>query len=202
MFSSEIAAALIYILVADLIYIAIRLVRRKRGKVLPWAQELFRLLLVSYVVGVAGVLLLPKIDAGFSSNTGKPYLEFMFPDYSAVGGLNLIPLRTIGEQFAMIAGGNPFGIINLLVNCCLFVPFPVLLGLCFPQLKYRYRFLIPFVTILVCEAIQPFCGRSTDIDDVILNTAGVLAGLLISAVISRICARAAARRDISAPHQK
>lgn len=189
MFSGEIVSVLIYILAVDLIYVIIRLVRRKRGNRLPWMQELFRLLLVSYLVGVVGVLLLPRIDAGIW-DSGKPYLDFTFPDYSAVGGVNFIPLRTIGEQVGMIFGGNPYGIINLLVNCCLFVPFPVLLGLCFPQMKYRYRFLIPFVTIPVCEAIQPFCGRSVDIDDVILNTAGVLVGLLISALIDRLRARA------------
>ena len=189
MFSGEIVSVLIYIVAVDLIYVIIRLVWRKRGKPLPWSQELFRLLFVSYLVGVVGVLLLPRIDAGIW-DSGKPYLDFTFPDYSAVGGVNFIPLRTIGEQVGMIFGGNPYGIINLLVNCCLFVPFPVLLGLCFPQLKYRYRFLIPFITIPVCEALQPLCGRSVDIDDIILNTAGVLVGLLISVLIDRLRARA------------
>lgn len=188
MFSGEIVSVLIYILVVDLIYGIIRLVRRKKGKILPWIQELFRLLLVSYLVGVAGVLLLPQIDAGFL-NSGKPYLDFVFPERPEDSGANWTPLRTIGEQIGMIFGGDLNGIINLLVNCCLFVPFPVLLGLCFPQMKYRYRFLIPFITIPVCEAIQPFCGRSVDIDDVILNTAGALVGVLISILIDRLWTR-------------
>lgn len=188
MFSGEIVSVLIYILAVDLIYVIIRLVRRKMGKPLPWSQELFRLFFVTYLVGVAGVLLLPKIDAGIW-DSGKPYLDFTFPDYSAVSGVNFIPFRTIGEQVGMVFGGNPYGIINLLVNCCLFVPFPVLLGLCFPHMKYRYRFLIPFITIPVCEAIQPFCGRSVDIDDVILNTAGTLVGVLISILIDRLWSR-------------
>lgn len=189
MFLHEIFSALLYILAVDLIYGIIRLVRRKRGNRLPWMQELFRLLLVSYLVGVAGVLLLPRIDAGIW-DSGKPYLDFVFPERPEDSGANWTPLRTIGEQIGMIFGGDPNGIINLLVNCCLFVPFPVLLGLCFPQLKYRYRFLIPFITIPVCEALQPLCGRSVDIDDVILNTAGVLVGLLISVLIDRLCAKA------------
>lgn len=183
-----IVSALIYILAADLIYIAVRLILRKKGRRIPWVQELFRLLLVTYLVGVIGVLLLPQISAGVL-NSGEPYLDFVFPDRPAEGGFNWIPFRTIGEQVRMVFGGNPSGMINLLVNCCLFVPFPVLLGLCFPQLKCRYRFLIPFVTILVCETIQPFCGRSVDIDDVILNTAGVIAGLLISILIDRFSAK-------------
>ncbi len=188
MFLHEIFSVLLYILAVDLIYGIIRLVRRKRGNRLPWMQELLRLLLITYLVGVAGVLLLPQIDAGFL-NSGEPYLDFIFPERPEDSGANWTPLRTIGEQIGMILGGNPNGIINLLVNCCLFVPFPVLLGLCFPQMKYRYRFLIPFITIPVCEAIQPFCGRSVDIDDVILNTVGVLVGLLISALIDRLWIR-------------
>lgn len=56
-------------------------------------------------------------------------------------------------------------------------------------MKYRYRFLIPFAAILVCEAVQPFCGRSVDIDDVILNTAGALVGVLISILIDRLWTR-------------
>lgn len=187
MFSGEIVSVLIYILTVDLIYGIIRLVRRKRGNRLPWMQELFRLLLVSYLVGVAGVLL-PQIDAGFL-NSGKPYLDFVFPERPEDSGTNWTPLRTIGEQVGMVFGGNLYGIINLLVNCCLFVPFPVLLGFCFPQMKYRYRFLIPFITIPVCEALQPFCGRSVDIDDVILNTAGALVGVLISILIDRLWTR-------------
>lgn len=151
-------------------------------------QELFRLFFVTYLVGVAGVLLLPQIDAGFL-NSGKPYLDFVFPERPEDSGANWTPLRTIGEQVGMVFGGNPYGIINLLVNCGLFVPFPVLLGFCFPQMKYRYRFLIPFITIPVCEAIQPFCGRSVDIDDVILNTAGALVGVLISILIDRLWSR-------------
>ncbi len=143
---------------------------------------------VTYLVGVIGALLLPQIDAGVL-NSGEPYLDFVFPDRPEEGGVNWIPFRTIGEQVGMAFGGNPYGIINLLVNCCLFAPFPVLLGLCFPQLKCRYRFLIPFVTVLVCEAIQPYCGRSVDIDDVILNTAGALVGVLISALIDRLWSR-------------
>lgn len=139
-------------------------------------------------VGVAGVLLLPQIDAGFL-NSGKPYLDFVFPERPEDSRANWTPLRTIGEQIGMIFGGDPNGIINLLVNCCLFVPFPVLLGLCFPQLKCRYRFLIPFAAILVCEAVQPFCGRSVDIEDVILNTAGTLVGVLISILIDRLWTR-------------
>ena len=61
---------------------------------------------VTYLVGVAGVLLLPQIDAGFL-NSGKPYLDFVFPERPEDSGANWTPLRTIGEQVGMVFGVRP-----------------------------------------------------------------------------------------------
>lgn len=46
--------------------------------------------------------------------------------------------------------------------------------------------LITFVCVVLVECIQYFTGRTADIDDVILNMFGAVAGLLIYYIIVKI----------------
>ncbi|HZJ75010.1 MAG TPA: VanZ family protein, partial [Clostridia bacterium] len=87
--------------------------------------------------------------------------------------------------------GDPIGLINLFVNSCLFIPFPLLLKLNYSNLKIRYCFFIPFGSILACECLQYFVGRASDIDDVILNTVGILFGMLFLQLINKLQMRTA-----------
>ena len=78
-------------------------------------------------------------------------------------------------------------ILNLLSNIFLFSP----IGFFVPLINERYIslkkiILIGVSTSCVVEVIQLFIGRSCDIDDVILNTCGVVIGFIIFKVYKRI----------------
>lgn len=70
----------------------------------------------------------------------------------------------------------------LLGNVLLFLPLGFLLPLLWSWFRW-FRVLAVGLTCSLCiEFLQPFAGRSFDIDDVVLNFLGIAAGLLLSAV--------------------
>lgn len=148
-------------------------------------------LFIAYCFGLASQTIIPHFNFGISSSTGKPFLDvFITNDNSSI---NLIPFKTIFEQ---IVGRNEVvshidiadvSILNLLSNIFLFSP----IGFFVPLINERYIglkkiILIGVSTSCVVEVIQLFIGRSCDIDDVILNTCGVVIGFIIFKVYKRI----------------
>ena len=170
----ELAVALCFAVTAASITAVISFIKYKRTKRFYWKTELSRLLLVSYLAAVVAVLVIPNFSVGIDDNDG-----FFFYVVRLDSGYNLRLFKTISEQFELLGSGNPIGLINLFVNGILFMPYPVLLKLNNQKLKLWYCFLIPFVTIAVCELLQYGIGRASDIDDVLLNSAGVLIGILL-----------------------
>jgi glycopeptide antibiotics resistance protein len=74
-------------------------------------------------------------------------------------------------------------ILNLVGNIGLFVPF----GLLFPIVSSRRKFACTLCAgaafSLLIEVVQYFIGRSADVDDLILNTAGCCLGFLLFFII-------------------
>ncbi len=93
--------------------------------------------------------------------------------------VNLTPFREILRGVRVI--GSDYGVINIWGNLLVFVPLGVLV-----TLLWRGRWLAGAAVAVACatgfsvaiEAAQYAVGRSSDIDDVILNTAGALVGAL------------------------
>lgn len=101
--------------------------------------------------------------------------------------MNLTPLLTIKNYWYVVrSGSNPalvrHCIINLVGNVVLFIPLGFLLSRIWPKLQNFFLFLlICTAMILTVEALQLFTLLgSFDIDDVILNLAGMLLGYLLS----------------------
>ncbi|MEN2435303.1 VanZ family protein [Weeksellaceae bacterium A-14] len=93
-----------------------------------------------------------------------------------VGNLQLRPFHTIHYFFSMPKPFESF-FINIICNVLVFVPFGWL-GWALRPMK-SLRCLAPFfiLSIVGIELIQHFSGRGmADIDDVILNTSGMLLG--------------------------
>lgn len=77
-------------------------------------------------------------------------------------------------------------------NIGMFLPigfFPALLG---RRPRWWKAFLSGFCASLAIETIQLFIGRGTDLDDLILNTAGALCGYWLYKLFQRLLPRAAA----------
>ncbi|MCW1927810.1 VanZ family protein [Bhargavaea beijingensis] len=101
--------------------------------------------------------------------------------------VHLIPFRSMAE---MIANADGPGVLlrNIGLNILLFVPFGFLFG---ARRTVRRRIILKatlagLLLSLGVEAVQYFLGRTTDVDDVILNTFGALAGCVAWTVLGRM----------------
>jgi glycopeptide antibiotics resistance protein len=101
---------------------------------------------------------------------------------------NLIPFATIVGYLRNVARGNIIvGIPNLLGNLIMFFPLGYLTAVLSPKMrKLSAIFILALVFSATIETFQFLlaCG-SADVDDVILNTIGALAGLGVCALISK-----------------
>ncbi|MDR1537909.1 MAG: VanZ family protein [Clostridiales bacterium] len=104
-------------------------------------------------------------------------LTFYNPRLRNRAGVNIIPFRTI--MIYMRAGGEA-ALINLVGNVVVFIPFGSLAPALFAKTRKFPEILAVAVAMpLMIEILQFSFGRSTDIDDVILNAAGILTGYAV-----------------------
>ncbi|MCD8160357.1 MAG: VanZ family protein [Clostridiales bacterium] len=193
--------------VARVIYI------RVKHRQVNWKRELMLCLFVSYLVGLASQTIFPTwLIANYE---GEPYFYFYLRGVgvhlirSSSGGIrvecsfngcglldnvNLIPLKTILSQ---LSGQIPVNgdevvetsILNLLGNVLLFSPIGFFLPMLWAKYKSPKQVLWTGLRItLAVEILQYIIGRSTDIDDVILNTLGVMLGYLFYWLLRRLWA--------------
>ena len=104
-----------------------------------------------------------------------PYFEKLANRLTTLNEINLVPFKMIRGFFSGELDGN--FIRNIIGNIIMFVPF----GICMPLLWKRFRsvrtmLITAFAIPLFIETAQLFVGRSPDVDDIILNSAGILAG--------------------------
>lgn len=179
-----------YCVLGAVLFIIFRVIFQK-DNTLNLKKDIATGLFIAYCFGLASQTIIPHFNCGISSSTGKPFLDVFITNNNS--SINLIPFKTIFEQ---IVGRNEVvsqidiadvSILNLLSNIFLFSP----IGFFVPLINERYIslkkiILIGVSTSCVVEVIQLFIGRSCDIDDVILNTCGVVIGFIIFKVYKRI----------------
>jgi glycopeptide antibiotics resistance protein len=111
----------------------------------------FYVLVVFYLTGVGTLFDLYRYRIGIHSNQ-----------------INLLPFS------------KGIDIVAYLQNILLFVPFGFLLPFIWPNInKFRYVVLSGFSFSLLIELSQLLNNRSTDVDDLILNTLGAILGYLL-----------------------
>lgn len=111
--------------------------------------------------------------------------------FSVTGAGTLFNWRTYGlrldvGQLNLIPFSQDIDVVGYALNVVLFVPFGFLLPCIWPRLR-RTRRLLPagFGFSLLIELSQTLNNRSTDVDDLILNTLGALCGLLAFRLLHR-----------------
>ena len=82
-------------------------------------------------------------------------------------------------------------LLNLIGNIAMFIPLGIVWPAVFPQLNTHRRVIAAGVGASLCiELLQlPFYGRSTDIDDLILNSVGFLLGYGLYLTVRTLCKR-------------
>ena len=78
-------------------------------------------------------------------------------------------------------------LLNIIGNCAMFIPTGIVVPCLYPRLRsFKKTVLAGFLISFAIEIIQlPFAVRASDIDDLILNTAGVIIGYGIYALAKR-----------------
>lgn len=99
-----------------------------------------------------------------------------------IGGTNLVPFR---EIFRYPVGSENF-YRQVVGNVILFMPFGFFATYYTRVNKFRSISLITFLVSLTIETVQKFIGRSFDIDDIMLNVLGGIAGFLIYVALDAI----------------
>ncbi len=84
-------------------------------------------------------------------------------------------------------------------NVLMFMPFGILYPLARERFSFRNTILVGFFAVLVIELVQPVFGRSFDMNDIILNTLGILASVSAFWAVTRLLGRYDGRRNPSSP---
>jgi len=113
--------------------------------------------------------------------------------------VQFIPFREIATAFT-----GTWRAYMLLGNVVMFVPLGFFTALLWRAPRWRRALLIGFCVSLFIEVVQFFIGRSSDIDDVILNTLGALCGfwlfLLFRVLAPRLVKKFQCTRTEVHPH--
>ncbi len=119
-----------------------------------------------------------------SRGPGYSYLHHLQTAY------NLIPFKSIAEYFGRYLKDqiNPTSFyINIMGNLFLFFPMGVLLPCVATKLKGAKPLLAGVGMILAVEVVQYFTARgSFDVDDIILNSVGLVLGWLVFLLFCKI----------------
>ena len=152
-----------------------------RGLTAPAAHETALVIFTAFCAGLAALTLFP---AGFWELSRLRYggiFDGYLPWSDVLGRLNSLKDMTTPFQAIRraVRVNHSWLWFMLAGNIAMFVP----LGF-FPALLWRgwtwwKSLLAGFCTSFVIEFVQFFIGRSTDIDDVILNTTGAVLGYVI-----------------------
>ena len=105
---------------------------------------------------------------------------------AGVSEINIIPFRTIIEYAKVLCQGtDKFRIIVIcfIGNVVVFMPLGFLPALLFEKVTWKTSLIIGGGASLLVEIMQYFVGRSSDIDDIILNTLGALCGYMLFIVL-------------------
>lgn len=150
-------------------------------KKLRIAQQCFSFSFVIYLSAVVYLLFFSRMDTPISLWNIVGRLD---PD--SIPGMNLVPFGTISCYLSCLIPGNAYAqvsLCNLLGNFMIFLPMgfylPLLSGSCRSTGNFALRM---FLVTFSVEFIQLLTGLGTfDVDDMILNMAGALAGYSLCA---------------------
>lgn len=184
-----------YCIFGLMLFVIVRVTFLRKRKPDP-KKDILTGLFVAYCFGLASQTVIPHFNFGISSSTGRPFLDVFLTNDNA--SVNLIPFRSIIEQFT---GRNDavsqtdtasVSLLNLLANLLLFSPLGFFIPLLYKKCDGWRRIALAGAAIsALIEFIQLFIGRSSDIDDAILNTLGVMLGYCVLRLYKKISSKAA-----------
>lgn len=140
---------------------------------LPREAALFFLVLFS--AGLAALTLFP---ANYWAHTAFQPIALSVGEFYA-------KITIVGELTEIIVLGSPWGLFMLLGNLVMFAPFGFFPALVGDKPRWWKALLTGFCASAFIEFVQLFIGRSSDINDMILNTVGALCGFWAYLLLKR-----------------
>lgn len=180
------------ILLAAAVFFAVRPWRKKRLVRLELTssprREAALLLFAAFCAGLAALTLFPSgfwetfLRLGLSPE-GEKRLAVLFPRVeflAAIRRINWIPSFLLGKTL------GAWSAYMVLANTLIFLPVGFFPALLWRQGSCRRSILAGLFASGSIEFLQLFVGRATDVDDVILNTAGAFLGWLFYLLSARL----------------
>ena len=165
-------------LLVGVIYAVYRCIRiKKHGNTVSWSTEIMRWLFVCYLTGLINLILVPAnlwMCIWANVFVGYSHSEIVF--FS--GDFNLVPtvIKLITGELTI----GRWGLKMLVYNFLMFVPFGFFLPFVSEKINNRSIWKVAVIVPIVVEVIQPVVGRSFDVDDLILNFAGIIVGYFVA----------------------
>ena len=151
----------------------------------PW-REVGLILFVMFLFGVLAVTLWPVYWVE-SNGPGTGNILLLVDRPNRWYNVNLIPFQMVGDYWEELrSGGFVFTLLNFVGNLAVFVPLGFFPALLFRGSTWRRSVLAGVATSVLVECGQYLVVRTTDIDDVILNTLGALCGYWIYLLLRRL----------------
>lgn len=151
----------------------------------PW-REGGLLLFVMFAAGLAALTLFPACFWTREHWQGVwEGTQPVFPPVELLVQHRTLQLEPFQEIFRAFRG--PWVMFLMLANIGIFSPVGFFTALLWRKPRWWKSLLAGFCSSVTIEFIQFFIGRRTDIDDVILNTAGALAGFWIFCLLQALC---------------
>lgn len=182
-----------YIIVALPFYVVGRIILlKKKQKQLMVMNEMLMLIFVLYLVGLASQTIIPQWYMGITSDTGEFFFNINLS--SEISKINLIPFHTLYQYLfetnTNVDNWNSVSLLNITANFLLFSPIGFFVPLIWKNwYSFKKVFFLGLTITILIEIVQLFIGRSTDIDDVILNTLGIIIGYGIFSLLNLILAK-------------
>ena len=165
-------------IVFSAIWLIIRIAIWIKQKRIDWKREAVLLLMYINLAVILRFTFFPmsKVDGHIQPLVFDIATAFPFR-------VNLLPLLNLFDY-----DSKRDLLLNVIGNAAMFVPSGIVLPIVYKRLNTFWKVLLAGIGISLCiEIIQlPFSVRATDIDDIILNTIGVIVGYGIYALIRYI----------------
>lgn len=174
--------------IAAAVYLGARLAYLKTKKLRPksFGTELSRVLLAGYIAALVFIVWFPMLTWN-QLLTG----DFRFEDLRAVGYYT-----NNGAVLDFLRGKlRGYLLFEFIANIALFIPLGFLLPMSFRHLKWWAVDLIGLGATCLVELVQPYLGRTGDLDDVITNFTGAVIGCVIAKIVLTIRKKTVDKRE-------
>ena len=169
-------------------YAVYRYIKIKRqGICVVWSSEIMRWLFVCYLTGLVNLVLVPSNLWGsiwYSMRVGVVEINWGQP-FS--GGFNLVPtfVKCLTGEFTMGSWVREM----LTGNLLMFLPMGFFLPFISQRVNNHTILKIAVIIPVVVEIVQIVVGRSFDVDDLLLNFAGIILGYFVAVGVKALAAR-------------